>query len=104
FADVSQFINVLNSARSLEDQRLEAGRNRSGELTAQSDRARDHFLRVGNISGGDFVKHVRRVVAEHALGADIKDLDDAAFVGGDAGKVGAVENCGLQSARFKQNL
>jgi len=40
-------------------------------------------------------------VAQHPLGADVEDLDDAPRVGGDAREVGAVEDRALQGARFE---
>ena len=67
-------------------------------------RARDDFLRVGNVGRGDLVHHVGGGVAQHALGTDVEDLDDALRVGGDTGEVGAVENRVLQSACLEQRL
>ena len=55
-------------------------------------------------AGRDLVHHVGGRVAQHALGADIEDLNDALRVGGDAGEVGAVENRVLQGPRFEQSL
>src|ERR1035438_10003334 len=62
------------------------------------------FLRIGDIGRGDLVHHVGRQVAQHALGADIEDLNDALLVGGDTREVGAVENCGLQGPCLQQSL
>jgi hypothetical protein len=42
-------------------------------------------------------------VAQHAFGADVEDLDDAAGVGGDAREIGAVRNRALQGARLQQS-
>ena len=67
-------------------------------------RARDHFLRVGDVGRRDLVHDVGRRVAEHALGADVEDLDDALRVGGDAREVGAVEDRVLQGARLLERL
>jgi hypothetical protein len=72
------------------------------QFEAQRFGARDHFLRVGNIGGGDLVHHLDGRVAQHALGADIEELNNALLVGGDAGEVGAVENGVLQRARFEE--
>ena len=74
------------------------------ELGAQRLGARDHFLRIGNVGRGDLVHHVGGRVAQHALGADVEDLDDALRVGGDAREVGAVENRVLQGPRLEQRL
>ena len=103
-ADVSQLVNIFDAARSLEDQRLETGRNRGGQFEAQCFGARDHFLRIGNVGRGDLVHHFGGRVAQHALGADVEELNDAFFVGGDAGKIGAVENRVLQRAGLEQRL
>ncbi len=43
-------------------------------------------------------------VAQHALGADVEDLNDALGVSGDTREIGAVENRVLQGPRFKQRL
>ena len=72
--------------------------------SAQRLGARDHFLRIGNVGRGDLVHHVGGRVAQHALRADIEDLDDALGVGGDAREIGAVENRVLQGARLEQRL
>ena len=97
-ADIGQFINVLDAARRLEHQRLETLGNRRGEFGAQRRGARRQFERVGNIGRRDPVDHFGRVIAEHALGADVENLDDALGVGGDAGEIGAVEDGVLESA------
>ena len=55
-------------------------------------------------AGRDLVHHLGGGVAEHPLGADVEDLDDALGVGGDAREVGAVENRALQRARLEQRL
>ena len=43
-------------------------------------------------------------VAQHALGADVEDLNDALLVRGDAREVGAVENRVLQGAGLEQRF
>ncbi len=103
-ADVGQLVNVFDAARGLEHQRLEARRDRRRQLEAQRFGARDHFLRIGNVGGRDLVHHLGGRVAQHALGADVEDLDDALFVGGDAGEVCAVEDRALQGAGFEQRF
>ena len=99
-ADIGQFVDVLDPARSLEHQGLEARRDRGFEFIAQCLGARDHFLRIGNVGRGDLVHHVGGRVAQHALGADVEDLDDALRVGGDARKIGAVEESRSARPRF----
>ena len=74
------------------------------EFDAQRLGARDHFLRIGNVGRRDLVHHFGGRVAQHALGADVEDLDDALRVGGDAREVGAVENRALQGPRLEQRL
>ena len=103
-ADVGQLVDVLDPARGLEHQGLEARRDRGRQLDAQRLGARDHFLRIGNVGRRDLVHHFGGRVAQHALGADVEDLNDALRVGGDAREVGAVENRALQGARLEQRL
>ena len=103
-ADVGQLVDVLDAARGLEDQRLEARRDRRAELDAQRLGARDHFLRIGDVGRGDLVDDVGGGVAQHALGADVEELNDALLVGGDAREVGAVEDGVLQRPRLEQRL
>ena len=103
-ADVGQLVDVLDAARCLEDQSLETRCDRGGQLGAQRLGAGDHFLRIGDVGRGDFVDHLGGRVAEHALGADVEDLDDALGVGGDARKVGAIENGALQRPRLQKRL
>ncbi len=103
-ADVGQLVDVLDAARGLEHQRLEARRDRRAELDAERLGAGDHFLRIGDVGRRDLVHHLGGRVAEHALGADVEDLDDALGVGGDAGEVGAVEDGVLQRAGLEQRL
>ncbi|MHB0888842.1 hypothetical protein [Acidithiobacillus sp.] len=61
-------------------------------------------LRIGNIGRGDLVHHFGRRVAQHALGADVEQLNGALLVGGNTRKVGAVEYRVLQCPGFKQRL
>jgi hypothetical protein len=103
-ADVGQLVDVLDPARGLEDQGLEARRDRGSELDAQRFGARDQLLRIGNIGRRELVHHVGGRVAKHPLGADVEDLNDALRVGGDAREVGAVEDRALQSPRLEQRL
>jgi hypothetical protein len=42
--------------------------------------------------------------SEHALGADVEQLDDAFFVGGDNREIGTGEDRGLQGPRFQQRF
>ena len=62
------------------------------------------FLRIGDVGWRELVHHFGRRVAEHPLGADVEDLDDALRVGGDAGEVGAVEDRALQGPRLEHGL
>ena len=103
-ADVGQFVDILNTARSLEDQGFETGRNGCGEFNTQSPGALDDFMRVGNIGRCDLVHHIRGLVAQHALRTDIEDLDDTLLVSGDTGKVGAVEDGALQCTCLEQRF
>ena len=50
-ADVGQLVDVLDAARGLEHQRLEARRDRRVELEAQRRGARDQLLRIGDVGG-----------------------------------------------------
>src|SRR6187397_496892 len=56
------------------------------------------------MSAGVMVHHFRGRVAQHPLGADVEDLNDAVRVGGDAREIHAVENRGLQGPRFTQRF
>src|SRR5207248_233033 len=86
------------------DQRLESRRNGRAELGAQRLGAGNDFLRVGNIGWSDLVHHLSRRVAKHALGPHVEDLNNAFFIGGDAGEVGTVEDRTLQSPGLEQRL
>jgi hypothetical protein len=94
-ANVGQLVDILDATRGLEHQCLEARRDWGAEFHAQRLRARDYFMRIGDVGGCDGVHDVGGRVAEHPLGADIEDLDDALRVGRDAREVGAVENGAL---------
>ena len=100
-ADVGQLVDVLDAARGLEDQRLEPGRDRRPKLEAERLGPRDHLLRIGDVGRRDLVHHLGGRVAEHPLGADVEDLDDALRVGRDAREVGAVEDRALQRPRLQ---
>ena len=103
-ADVGQLVDVLDPARGLEHQGLEARRDRGCEFDAQRFGARDQLLRIGNVGRRDLVHHFGGRVAKHPLGADVEDLNDALRVGGDAREVGAVEDRALQGPRLEQRL
>ena len=103
-ADIGQLVDVLDPARGLEHQRLEARRDRRSKFGAESMGARDQFLRIGNIGRRDLVHHFGGRVPQHTLGTDVENLDDALRIGGDAREVGAVENCALQCPRLEQRL
>jgi hypothetical protein len=45
--------------------------------------ARDQFLWIGKIGGGDLTHHLAGLVAQHALGAGVEDLDYTLLVRGD---------------------
>ena len=100
-ADIGQLIDVLDAARRLEDQRLEARGDRRFQFDAQRLGSRNHFLRIGNVRRRDRVHHLCGRVAQHALGADVEDLDHALRIGGDAREVGAVEDGALQRAALQ---
>jgi hypothetical protein len=103
-ADVGQLVDVLDPARGLEHQGLEARRDRGSDLDAERFGARDELLRIGDIGRRDLVHHVGGGVAQHPLGADVEDLNDTLGVGGDAGEIGAVEDRALQGTCLEQRL
>jgi hypothetical protein len=74
------------------------------EFDAQRFGARDQLLRIGNVGRCDRVHHFGGRVAQHALGADVENLNHALRVGGDTREVGAVENRALQGACLEQRL
>ena len=103
-ADIGQLVDILDAARGLEHQRLKTRRDRRIQLQAQGRGPRDQFLRIGDIGRRDLVDDIQRRIAQHALGADIENLDHAFFIRGNAGEVGAVENGVLQGARLEQRF
>src|SRR5438309_9280104 len=50
------------------------------------------------------IYHVGGRVAQHALGADVEDLNDALLVSGDAREVGAVKDRALEGPCLEQSL
>ena len=59
---------------------------------------------IVKVGGCDLIDDLGGRVAEHALGADVEDLDDALGVGGNAREIGAVEDCALQGAGCQQSF
>src|SRR5580692_6206278 len=57
-----------------------------------------------DVAGVDFVDDFGGQITQHALGADIEELNDSFFVGGDNREIRTRENCVLQSACFKQRF
>jgi hypothetical protein len=102
--DVGQLVDVLDAARCLEGERLEAGGDRGVELEAQRGGARDHFLGIGDVGRRDPVDDFRRFIAEHPLGADVEQLDDALLVRGDAREVRAAEDRVLEGSGLEQSF
>src|SRR6202021_2550952 len=81
-----------------------AGRPTSGDQSASRYGAPDlgpegELFLVGEAGRCHLADHVRGGVAEHLLGADVEDLDDAGRVGGGGREVGAVEDRGVQRGR-----
>ena len=66
--------------------------------------AGNQLLRIGDIGWRDLVQHFGGRVAQHALGANVEDLDDTLGVSGDTRKIGAVKNRVLQGSRLEQRL
>ena len=97
-ADVSQFVDVLNAPRRLEDHRLEAGRDFHAQFGTEEFRARQQFARIGEVRRRHPVDDVVFGIAKHPLRANVEDLDDALAVGGDAGEVGTFDDGVLQCA------
>ena len=102
FTNIGQLVNVFDAARSFKYQGLETRRNRCGKFDAQSFRTGDHFRRIRNIGRRDLVHHIGSGIAEHALSTDVENLNDTFGVGGNARKIGTIENGALQSTCFKQ--
>ena len=55
-----------------------------------------------DVARADPVDDLGGRVAQHALGADVEQLDDALLVGGDDREIGAGEDRVLQGARLEQ--
>ena len=87
-ANIGQFIGIFDPARRLERQRLEAWGNGGGELDAKRRGACNHFLRIMHVARAYLVYDFGREITQHALGADIEQLDDALLIGGDDREVG----------------
>ena len=103
-AEVGQLVDVLDATRRLEHQGVEAGRDWCAEFATQRLGARDYLLRIGDVGRRDLVNHFGGRIAQHAFGADIEQLNDTFFVGGDNREIGTVEDRLLQGPRFQQNL
>ena len=103
-ANISQFVDVLDPTRSFKDQGFKTRRDRGSEFQAQRCCASDQLLRIGDIRRRDRIHHFSCSVAQHALGADIKDLNNPLLVGRDTREVSTVENRDLQRPSFKQGF
>ena len=103
-ADVGQLVDVLDATRGLEHQGLKTRSDRRAEFYAEFLGAGNDLLRIGYVGRSDLVHDIRGDVAQHALGADVENLDHALRVGGDAGEVCAVENRILQGPGLQQAL
>ncbi len=101
-ADVGELVDVLDPARRLEHERLESRLDRGSKLGAQRLGTGDDFARIGDIGGSDLVEDIGGGVAEHPLGPHVEDLNDPAFVGGDAREVGAVEDRILEGSGLEE--
>jgi hypothetical protein len=101
-ANVGELVDIFDSSRSLEHQRVETGRNRRPQFRAERVGAGNQFLRVGNIGRRDLVENVGSRVAEHPFRANVEQLDDALVVSGDAREVRTVEDGVLQRARLEE--
>ena len=101
-AKIGQLVDVLETVRSLERQRLEPRSNVRPELGRERPRARDELLGIGDVRRGYLVDDLGGPIAEHSFGAHVEDLDHAAGVGGDAGEVGAVEDRPLEDAGLEE--
>ncbi len=64
--------------------------------------ARNDFLWIVDVAGVELVDHFGGRVTEHALGADVEELNDALLVGGDDREVGAGEDSVLQRPGFQE--
>src|SRR5512132_2782672 len=85
---------------------LKASASKPGAMVVASSRlnacARAHLLRVMNVARTYLVDDFGGAVAQHALGADVEQLDDALLVGGDDREIGAGEDRVLQRSRLEQ--
>ena len=95
FTDIGQLVDVFNAARSLEHQRFETRRNGSAKLQGQHFGAGNDLVRVRNIGGCDLVHHIIGRVTEHMFGAHVENLNHTLGIGGNTGKIRAVENGAL---------
>src|SRR5690606_1433574 len=93
-----------DTAGGLEYEGLETGVDWRAQLQAEGPRALDELAPVRNVGRRDPVHHLSSGVAEHALGADIENLDDAVCIGGDAREVGTVEDGALQRTGLQYGL
>ena len=66
--------------------------------------AHDHLLRIGNIGRSDLVDNVCDRVAQHALRADVEQLNNPPFISRDDREIGAAENGVLQGPHLQQKL
>jgi hypothetical protein len=73
-----------------------------GELEAQCLGARHHFLPIVHVARADPVHDFGGDVAQHALRADVEQLDDALLVGGDDREIGAGENAVCNAPVFSK--
>jgi hypothetical protein len=89
-ADIGQFVDVFDPAEALKVNASKPGAIGSCQLEAQGQCPRLHFLRIMDVARVDLVHDLAGVIAQHALGADIEQLDDAFLVGGDDRKLGLV--------------
>ncbi len=92
---------------SISREALKASASKPGEIgvassTLSDARALHHLLRIVDVARAQAVDDVGRPVAQHALGADVEELDDAFLVGGDDREVGAGEDRVLQRARLEE--
>ncbi len=53
-------------------------------------------IRIGKFGGGDLPHHLAGRIAQHALGAGVKNLDYALLVCGDVGEIDIPKYCILQ--------
>jgi hypothetical protein len=80
------------------------GGNRGSKFDTQLFGPHDDFLRVRNVGRSNLVHDIGGRIAQHALGADVENLDDTLGIGGDTGEVGAIENRTLQGSGLEKRL